>query len=102
MQGSFNGNPVGSLPPEERKVLGNPREVTWEQVEAVLKKEEVGFYGGKEANDRASMFGAYMLSKACLTAYVFSVARDNPGVLCTCVFLPCRQFSFLVSFSCLR
>ena len=74
---SSMGSTIGTVPLEERAPLMDPN-CTWEQLEAILKKEKEAGYG---ADPRAAGFCAYGVSKAVLTAYHMILARENPKLI---------------------
>jgi len=63
---------VSKASPEVKAVLTN-RDVTWEQIEALVAKELV--IGGD----------AYGFSKACLSAYTMALAKEHPNLTVNCV-----------------
>jgi len=77
---SFQGKPMGLLPSAERAPLQSS-DVTWAQLEQIMAREKELGYG----EGQAAAYAAYGLSKAVLTAYYMSLAREHPRlVVSTC------------------
>ena len=74
--GTMFGNPVGSVPLEDRAPLKD-FDCTWEQLEDIMNREKEADYGGGQEG-----FASYGLSKAVLTAYHMLLARENPNLVC--------------------
>jgi NAD(P)-dependent dehydrogenase (short-subunit alcohol dehydrogenase family) len=77
--GAMMGKPMGIATAAQKKPLINP-DVTWEQIQAVLKIEQDGGFTRDESR-QSSAWCAYALSKAGLTAYAMLLARTYPDLV---------------------
>jgi len=79
VSGAMMGRPMGVATAAQKKPLMDP-DVTWEQIEAVIKIEQDGSFTRNEAA-QDSGWCAYGLSKAGLTAYAMLLARTYPNLI---------------------
>ena len=77
--GAMLGNPMGVATAAQKKPLMDA-DVTWEQIEAVLKVERDGGFTRDESSQRPG-WCAYGLSKAALTAYAMLLGRTYPQLV---------------------
>jgi carbonyl reductase 1 len=77
--GAMMGKPMGVATAAQKKPLMDP-DVTWEQIEAVVKVERDGGFTRDESS-QGSGWCAYGLSKAALTAYAMLLARTYPDLI---------------------
>ena len=73
-------NFVASCDEERRELLTNP-EVTWEEIDALMREAlEIDARGGSFQAAGLRSGAAYGLSKACLNAYTIALAREHPNL----------------------
>jgi len=85
VSGSMMGNKIGVCTAEQKKCLIDPT-VTFEQIQHIIDIESKAGYQ-KQGMDGATIenknFGAYCLSKACMTAGAIVYALENPNLIIT-------------------
>ena len=85
VSGSMMGQKIGVCTAEQKKPLIDPN-VTFDQIDAIVAVETKAGYqkkGAEGANDMNKNFGAYCLSKACMTAGAMAYSRENPNLIIT-------------------